>query len=395
MVEPESQDLGVKRFGAYLRKVREGKKLSLDSVEEMSAGFPERITKSHLSRIENGLAIPTFPRLMALGEIYGTPMSVLAERFEIETREDPSAAEYAALGDLQLVEECRKAHVAGRFRTCLAIYSILQDRRLAGPMKPDLARKLLELQIQRIDALIQLEHFETGKVECEQLLNASNLDARLRIHVLHLFSVASRKLGRLAVALMGLDQAAKEAASIPDVPPKVAGDLAMLRANLLKDSNRPDEALPHYREALERYEAIGDQLDATMTRVNLADALILLDRLAEARKVAGESLDVARERGYERQQAVLLSHLAAIEFKNGKMREAEGYCIRSNAIARQLGHTSVVFRNCYYLMKIYRSSNDDAGAKVNERTLKAYVGRVDDTLPEAQAFRAELAGGGA
>ena len=47
---------GSEAFGAYLRKLRETRRLSLDAVEELSAAFPEKVTKSHLSRIENGLA---------------------------------------------------------------------------------------------------------------------------------------------------------------------------------------------------------------------------------------------------------------------------------------------------------------------------------------------------
>jgi len=60
-----------RRFGRYLRRIREERKLSLDSVEEMTLSYPERITKSHLSRIENGQAVPTFPRMFALSQIYG------------------------------------------------------------------------------------------------------------------------------------------------------------------------------------------------------------------------------------------------------------------------------------------------------------------------------------
>jgi transcriptional regulator with XRE-family HTH domain len=77
---------GNEAFGAYLRRLRETRRLSLDAVEELSAAFREKVTKSHLSRIENGLALPTFPRLMAMSQIYGMPIASLAERYEIELR---------------------------------------------------------------------------------------------------------------------------------------------------------------------------------------------------------------------------------------------------------------------------------------------------------------------
>ncbi len=70
-----------KRFGGYLRRIREERKLSLAAVEMMSHGLPERVTKSHLSRLENGQATPSFARMYTLSMIYGIPVSSLADRF--------------------------------------------------------------------------------------------------------------------------------------------------------------------------------------------------------------------------------------------------------------------------------------------------------------------------
>ena len=56
MIDTNQEPNEVRRFGTYLRRLRESRKLSLDAVEELAAGYPERITKSHLSRIENGQA---------------------------------------------------------------------------------------------------------------------------------------------------------------------------------------------------------------------------------------------------------------------------------------------------------------------------------------------------
>ncbi len=70
-----------KRFGGYLRRIREERKLSLAAVEKMSHGLPERVTKSHLSRLENGQASPSFARMYTLCMIYGVPVSALADRF--------------------------------------------------------------------------------------------------------------------------------------------------------------------------------------------------------------------------------------------------------------------------------------------------------------------------
>ena len=98
-MEQIEETQGSAAFGAYLKRLRETRRLSLDVVEELSATFPEKVTKSHLSRIENGLALPTFPRLMAMGHIYGVPVSSLAERYEIELRRSMKPAELNGKSD--------------------------------------------------------------------------------------------------------------------------------------------------------------------------------------------------------------------------------------------------------------------------------------------------------
>ena len=70
--------------------------------------------------------------------------------------------------------------------------------------------------------------------------------------------------------------------------------------------------------------------------------------------------------------------------------ERESYASRSNAIARKQEFFSLVFRNCYYLWRIARSKGDAAAEKMNERTLRAYLSKVDETMPETSAFREAL-----
>jgi hypothetical protein len=44
-------------------------------------------------------------------------------------------------------------------------------------------------------------------------------------------------------------------------------------------------------------------------------------------------------------------------------------------------------------MKVARATGDDAGVKANERTLRSLLAKIDRGLPEAEEFRATLAGG--
>ena len=79
--ESREPAIDTKQFGMYLRRMREERRLSLAAVEKMSSGLPERVTKSHLSRLENGQATPSFARMYTLSMIYGIPVSSLADRF--------------------------------------------------------------------------------------------------------------------------------------------------------------------------------------------------------------------------------------------------------------------------------------------------------------------------
>ena len=126
-VGDEENTIGSRGFGAYLRRVRESRRLSLDAVEEMSVEFPERVTKSHLSRIENGLALPTFPRLHALGRIYGVPMATMAERYEVEARK-ASIPTVAARPDEDVKSEARRLRTQGLYQDAMLLYlSLLEN----------------------------------------------------------------------------------------------------------------------------------------------------------------------------------------------------------------------------------------------------------------------------
>ena len=65
----------------YLRQIREKRGLSLAEVERMSTDLPERVTKSHLSRLENGLATASFAQMYTLSMIYRVSVSSLARLF--------------------------------------------------------------------------------------------------------------------------------------------------------------------------------------------------------------------------------------------------------------------------------------------------------------------------
>ena len=66
---------------------------------------------------------------------------------------------------------------------------------------------------------------------------------------------------------------------------------------------------------------------------------------------------------------------------------AESRLLESNTLARDRQYTLLVFCNCYYLWRIAIGRGDATAALSHRRTLRAYVSRVPDSVPEAREFR--------
>jgi hypothetical protein len=106
-----------------------------------------------------------------------------------------------------------------------------------------------------------------------------------------------------------------------------------------------------------------------------------------------EALLLALEAGqHERLRAQALSQLGVVHFRNGQFDAAEAAAIKSNAIARPHEYHAIVFRNCFYLWKIAKSIGDEGAVRLNERTLKSYAARIEESLPELEEFRRIIAG---
>ncbi|NIM63071.1 MAG: helix-turn-helix domain-containing protein, partial [Acidobacteria bacterium] len=189
-----------RHFGRYLRRIRENRKLSLDAVEEMTMGYPEPVTKSHLSRIENGRAVPTFPRMFALCQVYGVPISSMAERFETDLRRGETVAG-GTEPDL-IVERLRELRKAGQHDSILRLAtSTLEVLPEETKRESDLVFKLT---IWQILAMIKLGHYESAKVKSEEVLSRTSSDSEYHLRALMAFVNTSYHLKRFTVALMGL-----------------------------------------------------------------------------------------------------------------------------------------------------------------------------------------------
>lgn len=387
-VEHIEETQGSVAFGAYLKKLRETRRLSLDAVEELSATFPDKVTKSHLSRIENGLALPNFPRLMAMSHIYGVPIGSLAERYELELRRSMTPVDLTGKSDDAVLKECEGLVYSGDFNEALIRVWALADRVRAngGPEET-----ILDLRLKIIVCLMKLGRYEFAKSHCEEILSGPRVHEPLRLRALQLYANACFRLQLHDVALWALDACEQGALQLGG-PSRFRADVLALRGNLYQDAARPVDALAAYEKALEIYGAAGDAYEVLAVRLNMAIAESDCARLDSARDMLEALLLVLEAGQHERLRAMALSHLAVIHYRNERFDAAEGFAIKSNTIARPREYNAIVFRNCFYLWQIAKSRGDDGASRLNERTLKSYLARIEEALPELDEFRRLIAG---
>lgn len=383
-----------RRFGRFLRKVREGRKLSLDAVEELSTVFPERLTKSHLSRIENGQAEPSFRKLFALSQIYDMPLTSLAEQFELDLHRELLKVDVSTKTEEEICEQVVRLVEAGRHHEALVLLTAARER-ISRTEDPPLAEGGTwgsRFRLGITDCLVHLGRYESAKLEAERLLGDARLSRVQRLRAWQYFVNCCYRLGRYHVAMMGLEQADRELDD-PEVPAAVRADFATLRGNIFAVTGRSKEALGAYSRALKIGEKRPRPFETCKTRINIASVMIDAGNYDSALEQLEAALLVAEASGYDRLRALAMSNLAVLHFKRGDLEASESWGIRSNTIARSREYFTLVFRNCYYLMKCAQSKGDEAGVKANRRSLRSLLSRVDENLPEAEAFRADLAGG--
>lgn len=325
---------------------------------------------------------------MAMGHIYGVPIASLAERYEIELRRSMTPIDLEGQSDEAVLREFEGLVYSGDFNEALILIWALADR---VRVRDGLAETVLDLRLKIIVCLMKLGRYEFAKNQCEEILSGPGTSESTRLRTLQLFATACFRLQLHPVALLVLDECEKGADQVAGSG-RFRADILALRGNLHQDLARPTDALAAYEKALEIYSAAGEAYEVLTVRLNMAVAETDCARLDSARGMLESLLSVLEAGQHERLRAQALSHLAVIHFRDGRLDAAEGAAIKSSTIARSREYHAIIFRNCFYLWKIAKARNDDAGARLNERTLRSYLPRIEESLPELLEFRRITAG---
>jgi len=352
----------------------------------MAVGYPDRLTKSHLSRIENGLAEPTFRRLYALSQIYGVPVTMLAERFELDLlTESVTEAPDPAAGDaVASIERLRELMRAGRHVEVIPAVERL-IRNLGGESTPCGRETVHELSLMRASCLHRIERHELAKAELEAILDQPDLSARLRALAFFYLGAVCMRTRRYTVGALAIEQAQRIASDVEGCC-SLRADILQLRGNFAVALERGEEAMVCYQEAAELYEAGGRRFERARTLRNLAGVYARMGKFQAARRMLVDVVNESDEHGFDRQHAYALSDLGMIAFREGQLDVCESYCLRSNGLARNREYVSIVFRNCFYLWRVAKVRQDGDAIRANLRSLRTYLSRVDEDLEERREF---------
>ena len=370
---------GIRRFGRHLRSIREARKLSLDAVEELAGSYPEQVTKSHLSRIENGQAEPSFRRLYTLGRIYGVSVSSLAEQYELDLDREGRPEPTTRMSPQEMLDEAAALGRAGDHLSALGLYEMMME---SSPSA--------ELHLLKTDCLVSIGQYEVARDEAELVLDLEEVTDRQRRIALHYLAMSSYRKGRLSIAAMLLEEVTRD--SVDEAGPGLAHVL-MTKGNIENARERWEAATSCYERAMKLYGESARGFDECIARRNLAAVYLKRGKLKRARELLMDVVQKAEKFGYDKQLALALGDLGIASWRSGDERMTETYCRRSNEIARTRDYLTLVFRNCYYLWKVALNKGNDGAARVNLRTLRSYSGRIDPSLPELNEFNACLEGG--
>ncbi len=344
-----------------------------------------------MSQVENGQIKASLERLDTLATIYDVPLSELAERYQLQQKligvKVSVQGEWSDLVQKEYEELMR----SGDFSRALAHCSAWRERLELLETDAAITERIHAFRLYEIDCLIHLSYFRSARQEVDQVLNGSALMSPVhRFKAWRSFAITCYRLKSYAVAELAIEKV-ERLLDGNNLPLSMRAEFFNMKGNNLGSLSRHQEAIKAYHQAIKLHQETGNDFEVCCSRINLANSLIEQGRSKEAEEVLQTALETAENGGFQRLIALARSHECLIAYRSGNLRLAKAHSLASNTIARNHDLPDVYFRNTYYLREIARTRNDHAAARSYERTLRTYLNRVDDNLPEARQYCSELA----
>jgi len=376
-------------FGRYLRTLRERRRLSLDDVGALSRTFADPVTKSYLSRVENGRINLALSKMIPLSRIYEIPPEVLLERLELDMELDRVGG--PATEGLDYSELTLKGKTAidrgylwdayAYFRdsvqvaTSSAIFGGLRDhveQLLCGFMNlSGAARKLGRAQF----ALYELKYIHTARA----------LSGRLCPLLMERLATAYLAMNDTNGAREWADAAIAEAEK--NQHSEYLGYLYSSRARIALEASDPAGALSLFQKAFDAYRQTKRDSECAVTLYNLARTYFSLERYKSARRALASADRLAIPLQQLRTCALGRILLGEIEEIENKPSDAEQHWQEAVRMARQLSDKTIRFQAEYFLYKQALSNGRSLAARSIERRLHRASPWISQDVVELDAFR--------
>lgn len=365
---------GKTRFGSYLRAVRESRRLTLEDVERETLAEPEPITRSLLSRMENGRSSISALKLLSLSRLYGVGFGLLAERLELEQElaEIPTE-DVENLSPRQLMVLAREAGSRGRIHRALLLYESAEVGCISRPEERGV-RIRARLGIGR--ALLAAGRFRNGCRVLEEL-SADDLSHEDRIWAYFLLCRGYRHMGRLLLA-RAVFRALEEAGE--PVPAEIAPQIPALRAELLAEDGRLDESHGSWLEALDRARSASDAQSEVYCTLSLAEIERRRAKLDVAMEWAEKGRGMAQTLGFPFLLVKLWTETGRIERARSHFDSARKAWSTARRLARSLDLHPELFDIYHELWQLAREQGNESEQRSYVRRLK-HLSRFMEALP--------------
>lgn len=382
--ELSQKQKGSPRLGSYLKQLRSGYGYSLRRVEEKARDEGGEIDNSQLSRYEKGVCYPSFDKLRVLAGVFNVSIQSFSDVVDLEAFEDlkPETGEPD-----ELIQDGLSALMAGDSGLAFGMFEraveLLEENTGALGNQAQIAQARINLAA----ALARLGKVTLAEFELRRVLKETiALDPMHQARALLALSNVHAEQEDIFLAEIEADRAYALALTLND-------DLLAARAvhNLgfiLAQNRNWNGAITRYREALERYERLGIDMEPARIRINIGTCFVAMGKHREGIRILRAGLEEAKNIGNIRLLARAWTNLGEAQYKIGNttrasrcFRESEAIC---NTPDRQ--YSDLLFVNAWYEWKMAREDQNSTRARIAFGRLKSLRSTIEKKFPEVVGF---------
>lgn len=373
---------GSRRFGAYLRALREGRRLTLEDVERLTLHDSEPITRSFLSRLERGRAQVSVPKLIGLARLYRVRVGLLAERHELDRELEHLKQEGAETWDLPLVfSRAREAGRAGQVHRALLLYEQAELRSMRRPREA-WARHRARLGVAR--ALAAGGRHRLARAALEELLG-ERLPDEARAWAFFFYARASLALGQVLIA-RAAHLSLKEVAR--PWPVEIEAAAPLLEGEYLFFEQRLDQAVAAFLAALDAARQGCEKPLESLCMCRLAEIGRRQGRLDQALDWVNRARDVARTFGVAQMLVQVDTEEGRIHVARRRFGLARESWARARHLARKFELAQELFEIYFELCRLAVRQGEQNEARATLRLLHHLARRLETIPPEAERLLA-------